>query len=259
MKAVAVIPARYGSTRFPAKPLANRTGKYLIQHVVENTLRATSLAAVVTATDDERIASAVRSFGGVAAMTRADHPSGTDRVAEVAADPGSPAFDADVIVNVQGDEPTLPPEYIDRLVRRMADDPGADMATLAAPFPADEPVDDPARVKVVLSRSGRALYFSRSVIPRVRDARDGGRPPGLHLLHLGIYAYRRAFLLGIAELQPTPLELAEKLEQLRVLEHGAAIAVEVVPRPTQGIDTPEQYEAFVESVRSPKSEVRSPK
>jgi len=237
MKAVAVIPARFASTRLPGKPLLRRTGKYLIQHVVENTLLAGSLADVITATDDERIAEAVRSFGGKVALTRADHPSGTDRVAEVAA-----GLDADVIVNVQGDEPTLPPQYINRLVDRMVRDPGCDMATLAAPFPRDEPTDDPARVKVVLSLTGRALYFSRSRIPFVRDAdpRDAG-----HLLHLGIYAYRRSFLMKLATLPPTPLEKWEKLEQLRVLEHGYAIGVEVVPHATQGIDTPEQYEAFV--------------
>jgi 3-deoxy-manno-octulosonate cytidylyltransferase (CMP-KDO synthetase) len=240
MRTVAVIPARYASTRFPGKPLADRTGKYLIQHVVENTLRVRGLEAVVTATDDERIAAAVRSFGGRVALTRDDHPSGTDRVAEVAA-----GLDADVIVNVQGDEPDLPPEYVERLIARMASDRGADMATLAAPFPSDESPDDPARVKVVLGLTGRALYFSRSRIPTVRD---GVPAPGTYLLHLGIYAYRRDFLLRLATLPPTPLERAEKLEQLRVLEHGHSIAVEIVDRPTRGIDTPEQYEAFVREV-----------
>lgn len=242
MKAISIIPARYASTRFPAKPLANRTGKYLIQHVVENALKAKTTSAVITATDDERIAAAVRSFGAPVAMTRGDHPSGTDRVAEVAA-----GLDAEIIVNVQGDEPTLPPHYIDRLVERMRSDRGADMATLAAPFPAGESPDDPARVKVVLGVSGRALYFSRSRIPFVRDAKPGEKSPCL--LHLGIYAYRRAFLLRLAKLPPTPLEQFEKLEQLRVLEHGHSIAVEIVETATQGIDTPEQYEEFVRSVR----------
>jgi 3-deoxy-manno-octulosonate cytidylyltransferase (CMP-KDO synthetase) len=241
MKSVAVIPARYASTRFPGKPLARETGKYLIQHVVENTLRAKSLAGVVVATDDERIAAAVRSFGGTAAMTRSDHPSGTDRVAEVAA-----TLDADLIVNVQGDEPALPPDYIDRLVARMQTDRGAEMGTLAAPFPADESPDDPTRVKLVMSRAQRALYFSRSRIPHVRD----GRPePGTWLLHLGIYAYRRDFLLQLARLAPAPLERLEKLEQLRVLEHGHSIAVEVVERPTPGIDTPQQYAEFAAGLR----------
>jgi 3-deoxy-manno-octulosonate cytidylyltransferase (CMP-KDO synthetase) len=249
MKAVAVIPARYASTRFPAKPLANRTGKFLIQHVVENALKAKTTSAVITATDDERIAAAVRSFGAPVAMTRSDHPSGTDRVAEVAA-----GLDAEIIVNVQGDEPTLPPHYIDRLVERMRSDRGADMATLAAPFPAGESPDDPARVKVVLGVTGRALYFSRSRIPFVRDAAGGsgatgGSPASVCLLHLGIYAYRRDFLLRLAKLPPTPLEQFEKLEQLRVLEHGHSIAVEIVEAATQGIDTPEQYEEFVRSVR----------
>lgn len=253
MAVAVVIPARYASTRLPAKPLLRRTGKYLIQHVVENALRARVPSRVVVATDDDRIVEAVRSFGGTAVMTRSDHPSGTDRVAEVAA--GLPP-EFDLIVNVQGDEPTLPPESIDRLAERLRRDASCDMATLAAPFPADEPVTDPARVKVVLDTAGRALYFSRSVIPHVREPGDptgagpapapGARRP--HLLHLGIYAYRRAFLAGLAKLSPTPLEQAEKLEQLRVLEHGHRIAVEVVDRPTAGIDTPEQYDAFVASL-----------
>ncbi|MBN2562693.1 MAG: 3-deoxy-manno-octulosonate cytidylyltransferase [Phycisphaerae bacterium] len=268
MKAIAIIPARYGSTRFPGKPLANKTGKYLIQHVCEQVARAKAVAEVIVATDDERIFRAVRSFGGSAVMTRGDHASGTDRVAEVAA-----GLDAGIVVNVQGDEPEIEPANIDKLVALLADNANIPIGTLACPFPADADPADPNAVKVVLDARGRALYFSRSLIPYPREtagkptdganrrntaagpgtrgnARSSGPlgDPARWLLHIGIYAYRRAFLLELAKLPPTPLEQSEELEQLRVLEHGHPMAVAVVEQATVGIDTPEDYAAFVHRI-----------
>ena len=248
MKAVAVIPARYASTRFPGKPLANQTGKYLIQHVYEQVRGARSITEVIVATDDTRIREAVASFGGRVVMTRADHPSGTDRVAEAAE-----SLDADVIVNVQGDEPEIEPESIDRLVALLADEADVRMGTLACPFAAGADPADPNAVKVVLDGRNRALYFSRALIPYPRDTqgrpdKPSGQPgaPSQWLLHIGIYAYRREFLLRLAKLSPTPLEQREKLEQLRALENGFPIAVAMVERAAVGIDTPKDYAAFVQ-------------
>lgn len=241
MKAVAVIPARYASTRFPGKPLANETGKYLIQHVYEQVRGARSIAEVIVATDDPRICEAVESFGGRVVMTRADHPSGTDRVAEAAE-----ALDADVIVNVQGDEPEIEPESIDRLVALLAEETDVQIGTLACPFAADADPADPNAVKVVLDARNRALYFSRALIPYPRDAKGQPDAPSQWLLHIGIYAYRRKFLLQLAKLPQTPLEQREKLEQLRALEHGFPIAVALIKQAAVGIDTPEDYAAFVQ-------------
>lgn len=259
---MAIIPARYASTRFPGKPLCAETGRPLIEHVYERVAVARSIGKVIVATDDERIAEAVRTFGGEVVMTRQDHPSGTDRVAEVAAD-----LEADIIVNIQGDEPEIEPAFIDRLVDALRADADVPMATLACPFSAAAEADpsDPSTVKVVVDRRGRALYFSRSVIPYAKSGileRGKGRPVGESdvesasvsrfanagggaLLHLGVYAYRRPFLLLLSRLSPTPLERVERLEQLRVLEHGYSIAVAVVSRAFVGIDTPADYEAFV--------------
>lgn len=238
MEIVAVIPARFGSTRLPGKPLLSETGFPLIQHVVEAARGAARLGRIIVATDDTRIAEVVAAFGGEAVMTSPDHPSGTDRVAEVAA--GIP--DADLFVNLQGDEPEINAQEIDRLVAMMERDVEAPMGTLATPIRDEATYRDPSCVKAVLSRSGRALYFSRAPIPHHRE---GAPVPPQALLHLGIYAYRRSFLLSLAALEPTPLELSEKLEQLRVLEHGFPIAVEVVPEASVGIDTPEDYRRFV--------------
>ncbi len=242
MDVAAIIPARFGSSRFPGKPLASRTGKFLIQHVYEQARAARLVRRCIVATDDQRIADAVRSFGGEAAMTRADHPSGSDRIAEVVRSlPGSPD---DLILNVQGDEPEIEPAYLDRLIRRMQTDRDCPVGTLACPFPDGSDPRDPNCVKVVLNRAGRALYFSRSLIPYPRD--DGGKmAPGEWLLHLGVYAYRRSFLLDFAGWPPCPLERIEKLEQLRVLENGHAMTVELVEHATVGIDTPQDYEQFV--------------
>ena len=239
MEIIAVIPARFGSTRLPGKPLLSDTGRPLIQHVVEAARRGSRLDRVIVATDDPRIADAVARFGGECVLTRADHPSGTDRVAEVAA--GLP--EAGIVVNLQGDEPEISGAALDLVVSVLEDHPEAPMATLATPIRDESVYRDPACVKVVCSRSGGALYFSRSPIP---CHRDGLPADALGLLHLGLYAYRRDFLLGLAALPPSPLERAERLEQLRVLEAGYPIAVGIVDEPSIGIDTPDDYQRFVE-------------
>jgi 3-deoxy-manno-octulosonate cytidylyltransferase (CMP-KDO synthetase) len=248
VRVAVVIPARYGSSRLPGKPLLRETGKYLIQHVYERAAAAKSARLVVVATDDDRIRAAVESFGGYAVMTRPDHPSGTDRVAEVAAKLGS-----DVIVNVQGDEPQIDPAAVDQLAGLLAD-PAADMATLAVPLPDRDAYLSPNVVKVVCDDRGRALYFSRSPVPFVRDGEpDFAARPARFLQHLGVYAYRRNFLLRLAAAPPHPLEEAEQLEQLRVLGTGGTIGVGVVARAHRGIDTPADYAAFVRAYREGES------
>lgn len=240
MCAVAVIPARYASVRFPGKVLADRTGKPLIQHVYERALLAKRIDRIVIATDDDRIADAVRSFGGECVVT-GDHPNGTSRIAEVAT-----SLDVPIIVNVQGDEPEIDPALIDLAIDTLEEQPECPVATVAAPFGADESPTDPNVVKVVVNQNGRALYFSRAHIPHVRDA-GSAQGTSLALKHIGLYVYRREFLSTYLSLAPSPLEQAEQLEQLRILEHGHQIAVAVTdhPVPHQGIDTPAQYEAFV--------------
>jgi 3-deoxy-manno-octulosonate cytidylyltransferase (CMP-KDO synthetase) len=243
MKTAIVIPARYASSRLPAKPLLRETGKYLIQHVYERACES-SADTVIVATDDARISNAVRTFGGNVVMTRGDHPSGTDRVAEVAA-----KLDADVIVNVQGDEPLIEPATLDMLARLLENDREAQMATLATPITTLEQWRDSNCVKVVCDKQGRALYFSRSPIPFVRDGEPDFASKRF-LQHLGLYAYRREFLLKLATLPPEPLELTEKLEQLRVLVLGERIQVGVVPHAHRGVDTPADYQRFVEMYRA---------
>ena len=237
MNATVIIPARYASTRLPGKPLLAQTGKPLIQHVVEAVRAARNVRQIVVATDDERIAAAVAAFGGHAVMTRADHACGTDRLAEAAAILG--LADEDVVLNVQGDEPDIPAACVDSLVDLLTAS-GAPMATLATPLAPDR-AGDPNRVKVVLAADGTAMYFSRAKIPHDRDA--AGRTN--YLLHLGVYAYRVGFLKWFAACPQTPAELSEKLEQLRALETGHKIAVAVVDYDGAGIDTPEDYAAFV--------------
>lgn len=245
MRVAIVIPARFASSRLPGKPLLRETGKFLIQHVYERACAAGCGADVVVATDDDRILAAVQSFGGRAVMTRADHPSGTDRVAEVATN-----LVADVIVNLQGDEPQIDPGSIDVLAGLLADDPGAVMATLAVPIRDREAYFSPNVVKVVCDDRGRALYFSRSPIPMVRDGEpDFSAEPARFFQHLGVYAYRRPFLLQIAATKPHRLEEAEKLEQLRVLGTGGGIRIGVVAHSHRGIDTPADYDAFVRACR----------
>ena len=241
MNAVIIIPARYASSRLPGKPLLKATGKFLIQHCYEQARQAKRASCVIVATDDVRIAEAVRSFGGAVAMTRVDHVSGTDRIAEV-----SESLDAEVIVNLQGDEPQIDPASLDLLIRLVADS-NAPMATLAVPILDDATYRNPNVVKVVRDDDGQALYFSRSAIPMVRD----GSPDftsGQFLQHLGVYAYRRDTLLSLARTPAHPLELAEKLEQLRALATGIAIQVGVVPIGHRGIDTPEDYAEFVKVI-----------
>lgn len=237
MGVIAILPARYASTRLPGKPLLRDTGKFLIQHVYERVRSCPRLDRVIVATDDERILEAVRSFGGEAMMTSPHHPSGTDRVAEVAR-----TLDCSRILNIQGDEPEVEPDHLGMLADLLD---GAEMATLAAPFERPEEALLPQRVKVVIDRHHNALYFSRSPIPHPGR---GGPPP---LLHLGLYGYTRDFLLRFVTLDRTPLEQAEQLEQLRALEHGYKIRVGLVPKASRGgIDTPEDYAAFVRRCRA---------
>jgi 3-deoxy-manno-octulosonate cytidylyltransferase (CMP-KDO synthetase) len=250
MKTAVVIPARYASTRLPGKPLLRATGKYLIQHVYERACQS-GAELVVVATDDRRILDAVHSFGGRAVLTRSDHPSGTDRVAEVAR-----ALDANVVINLQGDEPLIEPQTLDLLPQLLDQDSDADVATLAVPIRSLEQWQDPACVKVVRDQAGRALYFSRSPIPFVRDGQpDFAAQPPCFLQHLGLYAYRRTFLLGLAALPPAPLEQLEKLEQLRVLAAGRRIQVGIVEHAARGVDTPGDYERFVEAYRHSQSDL----
>jgi 3-deoxy-manno-octulosonate cytidylyltransferase (CMP-KDO synthetase) len=235
---VAIIPARLQSTRLPGKALALIGGRPMIAHVAERTCRASGLAAVIVATDDARIAAAVAGTGARVVMTRADHPSGTDRLAEVARD-----LDADLIVNVQGDLPLLDPRMVERLVARLAAEPDLPMATLAAPLHDEAEWRSPHVVKVVMDAAGRALYFSRSPIPFDRDGRrPAGEPLGWR--HIGMYGYRRDVLLRLAALPPAPLERREQLEQLRALVHGIPIGV-VVWTETAAlieVDTPDDLE-----------------
>jgi 3-deoxy-manno-octulosonate cytidylyltransferase (CMP-KDO synthetase) len=245
MRCAIVIPARYASSRLPGKPLLRQTGKYLVQHVYEQALAARRAAEVLVATDDPRIAAAVTGFGGRAVLTRRDHPSGTDRVAEVAR-----RLEADVVINLQGDEPLVDPAALDLLPTLLEKDRDAAMATLAVPLTSPEQWQNPNCVKVVCDAVGRALYFSRSPIPYVRDGRpDFAAQPPRFLQHLGLYAYRRPFLLALASLPPEPLEDLEKLEQLRALALGRRIQVGVVRQAAIGVDTWEDYERFVQAYR----------
>jgi len=238
MSNIVIIPARYASVRLPGKPLLAETGLPLIVHVVQAVKGAKSIDRVVVATDDERIAAAVRGAGGQAVMTRADHTCGTDRLAETA-DILNLADD-DIVVNVQGDEPDIPPSLVDELVS-LVTTTGCPMATLCTPMSAAEAAD-PNKVKVVFSDAGRALYFSRAKIPHQRDLAG---PAAKHYLHIGIYAYRVNFLKTFSKLPPAKLERVEKLEQLRALENEYPIAVKPVRYDGVGIDTPEDYAAFV--------------
>jgi len=244
VKVLVVIPARYGSTRFPAKVVASDTGKFLVQHTYERALCAKSVDDVLVATDDKRVLDACESFGGRCVMTSPDHQSGTDRIAEAAKD-----IDAEIIVNLQADEPEIDPQNIDSLIELLDGDKQAVMATLVAGFDDQTQVADPNVVKAIVDTSGRAIYFSRSPIPYDRDSAGVG-DVGMYLRHLGIYAYRKDFLLEITKRKQTPLELAEKLEQLRVIENGFSIITGIVKQAWTGIDTPEQYAEFVERMKS---------
>lgn len=238
-----VIPARMNSTRLPGKMLLRETGRSLVEHTHSVAVQAQRPAAVIVATDHQEIADEVRRFGGTPMMTSPDHQSGADRLAEVA--DRSPGFD--LFVNLQGDEPEMDPTAIDTLIGRIESDPGTPMATLAAPLHDAERVHDPSVVKVVFDSTGRALYFSRSPIPFVRDAGSATAQATAPVFfqHIGIYAYRREFLLSLPQLPPSSLEQTEKLEQLRVLQAGHTIQVGLIPEAASGIDTPGDYAAFV--------------
>jgi len=233
MTVVGIIPARYASTRFPGKPLALIAGQLLVQRVVEQCRKAKSLSEVIVATDDARIAEAARQFCRVE-LTRSDHPSGTDRIAEVVA-----RLDCDAAVNIQGDEPLMDPAVIDAVAQALGD---SEMSTAATPIQDAAEYDNPNVVKVVVSAAGRALYFSRRTIPYLRDAASRSIHDQLaafpFLKHLGIYGYRRETLLQLVKFPVSPLEQAEKLEQLRALEHGIGIAVVRVDYDSVGVDVP---------------------
>ena len=234
--AVIIIPARMASQRFPGKMLAAETGKPLIQHVYEQARHASCATRIVVATDDRRIAEVIDAIGGETVLTLPDHPNGTSRLGEAAEKLGLP--DDAIVINVQGDEPEIPPEVIDAAAGALHDHP---VATVASPFHPDQDPADPNVVKVVIRQDGRALYFSRALIPHVRNGVVARGP----LRHVGIYAYRRDFLRRYLTLPPTPLERIEVLEQLRILEHGFDIGVALRETHHTGIDTPAQYDAFV--------------
>jgi 3-deoxy-manno-octulosonate cytidylyltransferase (CMP-KDO synthetase) len=233
MKIFGIIPARYGSTRFPGKPLALIAGKPLIQHVVERCQQARSLAEVIVATDDTRIWEVAQGFCR-AEMTASDHPSGSDRIAEVAA-----RCDCDAVINVQGDEPLIDPKVVDAVAKALVQ---TEMSTAAVRLTDPEEYQSPNVVKVVVNAAGRALYFSRRTIPYLREAATGSVDEQLaafpFLKHLGIYGYRRATLLRLVQYPVSPLEAAEKLEQLRALDHGIEIAVVTVAYESVGVDVP---------------------
>ena len=234
-RVVAIIPARYASTRLPGKPLADIGGRPMVEHVYRRAEAAALIDTVVVATDDERIASAVAAFGGQAQMTCADHRTGTDRLAEVAN-----TLACDVVVNVQADEPLIEPDMIDAVVACL-DDPAVVMSTLRCRLRDDANLRDPHVVKVAVDRNGYALFFSRAAIGLDRTTDGGPAAPSVYR-HVGLYAYRRLFLLTMSQLEPTPLERAERLEQLRVLEHGYRIMTTETERHPIGVDTPEDLE-----------------
>ena len=236
-KVAVVIPARYGSTRFPGKPLFKIAGKPLIQHVWERCGKARGITAIIVATDDMRIAEAAFDFGAEVSMTSPKHRSGTDRCAEVA----KRLRGFSHIINVQGDEPLIDPALISRLAKTLTADKGIDMITAANVFGSDEDAGNPNAVKVVLDREGNALYFSRSVIPFARD----GSPR--YLRHQGIYGYSAKFLLQFVKWKPGALEECEQLEQLRALENGARIRVLLTKSASLGVDAPEDA-ALVEKL-----------
>jgi 3-deoxy-manno-octulosonate cytidylyltransferase (CMP-KDO synthetase) len=238
-RVVAIIPARYASQRLPGKPLADIAGKPMIQHVYERAARATLVHDVVVATDHERIASAVRGFGGRAVITSESCQSGTDRIAYVAKD----LHDADIIVNVQGDEPLIESAMIDEAVRPLLNGSTVPVGTLVHRIEAESDLINPNIVKVVLDRTGACLYFSRAAIPFGRDrAPKDWLRHHVYFKHIGLYVFRRDFLLQYTEMHQTPLEQTEKLEQLRILEYGYAIRAVVTTYDSVPVDTPDDLE-----------------
>ncbi|MCD4780507.1 MAG: 3-deoxy-manno-octulosonate cytidylyltransferase [Candidatus Omnitrophica bacterium] len=229
MKTIGVIPARWGSTRFEGKVLAPLAGKPMVQHVWERVKGSALLDDVLIACDDRRVYTAAKNFGANVVLTSSEHPSGTDRIAEAVED-----LDVDVVINIQGDEPLIQPQIIDALAEALQNDSASVMATVIKLFGKDEDVTDPNIVKVVVDQFQYALYFSRSVIPYNRDGQDMS-----YYKHLGLYAYRKDFLLMYRNFEPSRLESIEKLEQLRVLEAGYRIKTVVTDVETCGVDTPE--------------------
>ena len=249
MKITAIIPARYASVRFEGKVLADILGRPMVQHVYERTAKASLVSEVIVATDDERVAAAVTAFGGRVEMTDKGHETGTDRLAEVAV-----RLDSDIIVNVQGDEPLIEPDMIDAAIKPLVDDPSIEMGTLKSQIKTLHDFLSPNVVKVVTDKKGFALYFSRSPLPNYRDKwndlKDEKFSAGVILSykHVGLYVYRRKFLLHYSKMSSTPLELAEKLEQLRVLENGYRIRVVETDHETIGVDTPGDLEKVLEKL-----------
>jgi 3-deoxy-manno-octulosonate cytidylyltransferase (CMP-KDO synthetase) len=236
MKVICIIPARYASSRFPGKAIADLLGKPMIQHVYERVLKARTISFAAVATDDERIVAAVEGFGGLAIMTAATHRSGTDRIAEAVS-----RLDieySDIVVNVQGDQPLFEPSQIDEVAKPLLDDPAIPMSTLIYKIVREEEVRHPNAVKVVFDRDHFAIYFSRATIPYVRDKGHEGN----YYKHHGIYAYRREFLKKFTELPEGNLEKLEALEQLRALEHGYRIKVVETPYDSVEVDTPQELE-----------------
>ncbi len=242
--AVAVIPARFSSTRLPGKPLADIHGRPMIEHVYRRACEATSLSRVIVATDDLRVFEAVRAFGGEVVMTSPHHRTGSERVAEVAA-----TLDCALVVNVQGDEPLLEPTMIDAAVAACEADASLVMSTIRSRISDPAEIASPAVVKVVTDLRGRALYFTRAAVPFLRDPGT----PVTWFKHVGLYVYRREFLLTFAALAPTPLELAESLEQLRALEHGHAIMTVESRHDALGVDTPDDLDRVRRLLATPAS------
>jgi len=261
VKILACIPARYGSTRFAGKVLAKDTGKFLIQHTYERACLAKLPDKVIIAADDERIAAAATSFHADCILTSPEHKSGTDRIAEAVKELSAercPLNADDIVVNLQADEPEINPANIDYLVELLIKNPDYQMATLAADFQTPQQIADPNIVKVVTDCDGRAIYFSRAPIPYNRE-KSGVGELNQYFRHVGIYAYRKEFLLKITALPQTNLEKIEKLEQLRPIEYGHSILVGKVEHICDGIDTPQQYAEFVARYRSPISKKQASK
>jgi len=244
LKVIAVIPARLGSTRFGAKVLASDTGKPLIQHTYENACLAKLPGEVIIAADDEKIITAAKSFGATAVLTSTYHQSGSDRIAEAVAD-----IEADIVINLQADEPEIDPANIDTLAELLLNNPDYPMATLAAKFSSKKDIANPDIVKVITDSAGRAIYFSRSPIPYDRQNAGIGSPTG-YLRHIGIYAYRKDLLLEFTSLPQSKLEKTEKLEQLRAIENGFSVLVGKVDHFCDGIDTEQQYAEFVKRYKN---------
>jgi 3-deoxy-manno-octulosonate cytidylyltransferase (CMP-KDO synthetase) len=242
LKTVAIIPARYGSTRLPGKPLLDILGKPMIQHVWERTVKAREVEKVIVATDDEKVLRVVKDFGGEVTLTSKEHLTGTDRIAEVVR---GFSLDVEIIVNVQGDEPLIEPDMIDQVVKILAYDPKASMGTLCRKISDIKEIVDTNVVKVVFDKEFYALYFSRLPIPYYRND-----DPKVYFKHLGIYSYRRDALLRLSSAKSTPLENAERLEQLRALENGFRIKVAETDRDTIGVDTEEDLEMVRRRLRA---------